>query len=301
MNLLRNTKVALPLAATGALATAAVAWAAPDRDATIAEGTPYSWDGGPVTGTPFATVDDDDTLVTLSGAGTLKVALSEPSDNATDIDLYVYKSDDAGEPKGDPIVSAETGGSDESVSAKISGAGKYLIRVSGWAAAEGTYKGKATFTSSAAAPAPQEPGTGGNPGTGTSPANGTPANQTQPGPDNAPVATIGKLAKSAKAKKVKTFSGTASDDKGVAKVEIALVLKKGKKCTQLTSKGTFKKLAKCQGPTSFVAAKGTTSWSYKLKKRLKKGSYTLFARATDSAGQQQGGFSASNKKTFKVK
>jgi hypothetical protein len=54
-------------------------------------------------------------------------------------------------------------------------------------------------------------------------------------------------------------------------------------------------------PTSFIAAKGTTKWSYKLRKKLAKGSYTLFARATDSAGQAQAGFTPANKRAFKVR
>ena len=38
-----------------------------------------------------------------------------------------------------------------------------------------------------------------------------------------------------------------------------------------------------------------------VKKKLKKGSYTVFAQAVDSAGQKQAGFSAANKRAFKVR
>jgi hypothetical protein len=300
MNLLRNTKVALPLAATGALAAAAVAMAA-DREAALVAGTPYKWDGGPVTGSPLVTADDDDTLVTINEAGSLKVVIGEPGGGAEDIDLFLYKADAAGERVGDPVASSEEGGSDESISAKVA-VGKYIISAQGWASVEGTYKGTATLTGSGtAAPAPEPTNSGGNPGSGTAPSNGNPTTTQGGGSDATPTAAIGKLAKSARVKKLKGFSGTASDDKGVAKVQVALVLKKGKKCTQMNAKGKFTKLKKCAAPTIFVDASGTTSWSYKLKKRLKKGSYTLFARAIDSAGQTQAGFTPANKKTFKVK
>lgn len=310
MNLPGISKLAGPLAVTALLATAAVAWAAPDRETAMsASVSSYKWDGGPVTGSPFASVDDDDTLIALDAPGTLKVVFSEADDSAVDIDLYIFKSDAAGKPVGDAIVSSEEGGSDEMAQAKISAPGKFLVRAQGFAAAEGFYKGAATFTSSAAAaPAPTGTGTGGASGGttggsgGTTPQQGTPISQAPaPAANAAPEAKIGKLAKAAKVKKLKGFSGTASDDKGVAKVQIALVLKKGKKCTQLKSNGKFAKLKKCAAPTSFVSAKGTATWSYKLKRKLAKGSYTLFARATDNVGQKQLGFTAGNKKTFKVK
>ncbi len=54
---------------------------------------------------------------------------------------------------------------------------------------------------------------------------------------------------------------------------------------------------------TFLKAKGTTNWSFKLKKRLPKGSYTIFARATDSTGKVETHFSKArrNKLPFKVK
>jgi hypothetical protein len=69
----------------------------------------------------------------------------------------------------------------------------------------------------------------------------------------------------------------------------------------MTAKGKFVKQAKCDAPTTWLLAKGTTKWSYKLKKKLKKGGYTVFARATDGAGQVQAGFTPANKRAFKVK
>jgi hypothetical protein len=149
----------------------------------------------------------------------------------------------------------------------------------------GTFKGVMTFSGGAAAPSPSTTPTG------------TPAAGTTPGAtDQTPDTKISKVS----AKK-RTFAGTATDDKGVRKVEVALQLTKGKKCTQMTKSGKFVKEAKCGAPSSWLAAKGTTTWSYKFKKKLKKGSYTVLARATDSAGQVQAGFTPANMKAFKVK
>lgn len=106
-----------------------------------------------------------------------------------------------------------------------------------------------------------------------------------------------------KAKKLKSFSGTATGD-GITKVELALVkadsklLKKKKRCLQLSSKkGKFSKTRavkkKCP-PSKWLAATGTTSWSYKLKKVLPAGKYALYVRATGTAGVQ----STPTKKSF---
>ena len=154
----------------------------------------------------------------------------------------------------------------------------------GWLAIEGFYKGTAEFLpAEAAAPAPGGQVLAGGAG------------------DRRPEAKITKLPRSVKAGKLRGFSGTAKDDKGVARVEIAVVQVKGKSCKQMKSNGTLATLSKCSAPTSWLRAKGTTSWSYKLKRKLPKGSYQLFARAKDNAGQLQGGFGSASRKSFKVK
>jgi hypothetical protein len=264
------------LAVAGLLALPALA--APDRSTTLSTATTsFSWDGGPVTGTPVADVDTDDTLLTIETAGSLKVQTTEPSSGAEDIDIWLYKANAAGDPQGDPIQRAETTSAEETLVAKVA-EGKYLVRVLGFVSVNGTFKGTAALT----------PDTGGSP---------------QPGgpTDTPPEAVISKLAKSAKASKLKKFKGTAHDDVSVARVDVALVKVKGDKCTQMTSPGKFAPLQKCNAPTRFLKARGTTNWSYKLSKRLKKGSYVLYARATDGAGHVQGGFSRSSRRAFRVK
>ena len=286
MKLNMRIRIAAALTVVAAAVLAAVAWAAPDREVTLSAGTPTAnWDGGPVTGTPVNDFDTDDTLITVEAPGTLTVKTSEGDDTAFDVDLELYKADMAGDPMGDPIKESENGGNDEVVSAEVE-PGTYVAHVFGFLAVEGFYKGSAELApAEAAAPAPA-PG-------GEVLAGGA--------SDARPEARITKLPKSVRAKKLRGFSGTAKDDKGVARVEIAVVQVKGKSCKQLTSSGKLASIKKCSAPTSFLRAKGTTRWSYKLKRSLPKGSYTLFARARDSAGQVQGGFGSASRKTFKVK
>ena len=98
--------------------------------------------------------------------------------------------------------------------------------------------------------------------------------------------------KSIAAKKLKKFAGTAATTSGsVTKVEIALqrtdkkLLKKSKRCLWLSSnRAKFKKVKaskseKCSKP-KWLKASGTVKWSYKLKKKLPKGSYVLQVRVT---------------------
>jgi uncharacterized delta-60 repeat protein len=99
-----------------------------------------------------------------------------------------------------------------------------------------------------------------------------------------------------KAKKFKRFSGTAAGD-GLAKVQISVLkrdsklLKKKRRCLHLSSSraklSTYKAVKKKCVPKKWLNASGTTSWSYKLKKTLKPGKYTLYVRSLNTAGVAQ--------------
>lgn len=113
-------------------------------------------------------------------------------------------------------------------------------------------------------------------------------------PVNTPLKTrFGSIKSSQKASKFKKFAGTASGT-GLAKVGIAIqkidssLLKKSKKCTFVkNSSAATKRFKAVKGkctPTVFLTAKGTTSWSFTLKKKLPPGKYKLFARATGAGG-----------------
>jgi hypothetical protein len=289
------------LSAGMSLAVAAVAFAAPDREFSPSAAMPtLQWDSAPMTaGVLGVDSDRDNTLVKLPAGGNVAIKLtdfSEPSGAGADFDIRLYAANAEGDPEGEALGEAiNTDAEQESLTVKNLKPGNYNVEVNAFATVEGTFHGNITASGAATAGSAPAPSGGGEGGTPSGPA---PAPTAAPAPatDATPDAKLGKVAK-----KPRSFKGTATDDKGVAKVEVALQLKKGKKCSQMTAKGKFVKLAKCDAPTSWLLAKGTAKWSYKLKKKLKKGGYTVFARATDTAGQVQAGFTPANKRAFKVK
>jgi hypothetical protein len=104
----------------------------------------------------------------------------------------------------------------------------------------------------------------------------------------------------------------------LAKVDIALLRRVGKtaafsrhkakpSCQWLRSgRAKFKRLkpkhGKCATPR-FLRAQGTSSWVFRLRKGLPPGKYVLYARATDSSGNAETGFSAKqgNRIAFRVR
>lgn len=95
-----------------------------------------------------------------------------------------------------------------------------------------------------------------------------------------------------KASKLKSIAGTA-EGTGLVKVQLAIqkvdskLLKKSKRCLFVTgSSGKTKKYKavkkKC-APTKYLTAKGTTSWSYKVK--LKPGTYKIFLVGVGDGGR----------------
>src|SRR3954451_19240128 len=69
----------------------------------------------------------------------------------------------------------------------------------------------------------------------------------------------------------------------VAHVSLAISRRVGKKCQWLQPKGGFGQTGSCRKKT-YVQAKGTSRWTFKLKAKLKKGTYTVVPRAIDSVG-----------------
>jgi hypothetical protein len=96
--------------------------------------------------------------------------------------------------------------------------------------------------------------------------------------------------------------GTAKDDHQVARVEVAVVRKRGGNCRELLRNGKrFGGSHRCRRPRSFLVAHGTTKWSFKLRARLKKGYYVVYARAIDNAGKQQVSFGTKSRRPFRVR
>lgn len=119
--------------------------------------------------------------------------------------------------------------------------------------------------------------------------------------DLAPQAVIKKNGLRARKASRRVVSGTATDDNKVVKVEIALVHKTGGNCRELLASGRFSKKRRCRRPRSFITAKGTTRWSYKLRHRLKRGYYVVYSRATDDAGHKQFSFGTKSRRPFRVR
>ena len=281
------------LAVTVALSAASLAWAEADHNAGKLGGSVLTatWEGtgSGVLGTQDAMDaagcqpgihDCHDTLIEVTQPGTLTVKTSGGNGASDDTDLQLFSATPEGETKDELQESAQpTPTPNEQVSVRVK-EGFYIARIDFAICAQCTIQGEAALKpSGTATPAP---------GSGTTP---------DPSQDAPPSVTVKKPG----SKKVKTFKGTASSD--TSKVEIGILKMKGKtSCQDVTSSGkTASHTGECTQPGVWIAAKGTTKWTAKLKRTLKKGKYVVFARATDDAGQTQGGYGKPNRKAFKVK
>jgi Bacterial Ig domain len=258
----------LPLALGILLIGAGTAAAAPDRSATLsASSTSFMWTGQIGVGaTALTTFHDtypcnmpghtcDYTLLHVTTPGKVTVKTSAGSSPTTlDIDLWVYLSDASGTKGKQKVMSAATGANpNEQASFTADEPGYYLVEGEYDIVVGGTYAGEAKL----------EPGVGIEANT-------------------PPTVAIKSPKKKVKSTSFKSISGMATDDSSVTKVEIAVLKGKGSSCQSMTASGKFAK-AKCTAP-KFLAAKGTTKWSYKLKTKLKKGTYLVLVKASDDGG-----------------
>jgi 6-phosphogluconolactonase (cycloisomerase 2 family) len=118
--------------------------------------------------------------------------------------------------------------------------------------------------------------------------------------DAPPSSRIGALAAKMPAAKLKRFTGTASDDAGLKRVDVAVTAPSGKACLRLAKGGNLKP-GDCKKPV-WLRAKGTAKWRFALKKPLPKGRYVVRSRATDSAGHRERRFTAArgNRRAFRA-
>jgi hypothetical protein len=98
----------------------------------------------------------------------------------------------------------------------------------------------------------------------------------------------GRKGASAKQRKLSLHGRAADAGCGgrLARVEVALSRKAGRKCRFVAANGKLTKARKCTKP-QFLRAKGTTRWSLTLKRKLPKGRYAILVRARDAAGNRQ--------------
>lgn len=72
----------------------------------------------------------------------------------------------------------------------------------------------------------------------------------------------------------------------VRRVEVAISRKAGRRCRWVKANGRLTKRRSCSKPV-WLRAKGTTKWSLSVKRRLKRGKYSIRVRARDGAGNRQ--------------
>lgn len=158
------------LAAAALCCAAAPALAEPAFNTTLsASATSYAWEGNPGNGfnktealefTPCGSPNHDceDVLVKLDNAGQLSAEIKTPSEpddasdagNATDLDLYLFESNAAGEP-GKELVSTNSTSAQEKITKKGLLPGFYLVRVDYYRGVQTTYSGKLDFAAAASA------------------------------------------------------------------------------------------------------------------------------------------------------
>ncbi len=130
------------------------------------------------------------------------------------------------------------------------------------------------------APAPQ--GEPDPPGTGTS----KPPVTTPPAVDTPPSTRITQLP----TRRRPTVKGVATDNHGIDMVELSVTRIARKRCLVLTAKWTWKRAGRprkgsCAPVFGTLRAKGTTSWSLKLKNLPRRGKLEIASRAFDDLGQ----------------
>jgi hypothetical protein len=133
--------------------------------------------------------------------------------------------------------------------------------------------------------------------------------------DALPQSRIVGLRASVGKRSLRSFHGTATDDHGVKLVEVALLKIEGnaraaviRRCRTLTLKGGLRLTdppeagAACPA-RPFLPARGTTRWTFRLKRHLPRGRYVVYSRAVDSAGDAERSFTAArgNRIAFRVR
>lgn len=274
---MRPAPIFAAIAATMALVPAAAS-AAPTRTGEVSAAKPFAWEGEAMASfdpggeadmqcqLPGATCEY--TLLHVPLGGALKVNVTMPATD--DYDMTIYESDASG--KQGKIASTGTGsvGDAEQAGVPETGLDYYLVEVAYYLSSPSDhYSAKASFEALTSF-----------------------------------TSKIATIPASVKASKLKGFKGTAEGDP--AKVQIALVKIAGSKCTSLQSSGKFTSSKSGDGgclPTTWIDAKGTATWSFALRKRLKKGSYALFSRAVgpDDVGETEFSSANGNRANFKVK
>lgn len=174
------------------LVGAQAAWAAPARTITVGAANPFvQFDGGmivnmnAVPGEPTQYAGRDDTLIKVESPGRLAITSTSDGLPTSEIDLELFRSDEAGV-RGGEVAQGITDGPVESIAANVK-LGYYLLSASGYPAATMSYKGEVKLTVAGAPPAIV-----------------VPATPVTPAPQAKPVAQKKKLSCKQKARRLKS-------------------------------------------------------------------------------------------------
>ena len=81
--------------------------------------------------------------------------------------------------------------------------------------------------------------------------------------------------------------GCGPNGKGtIAQVSLAISRRVGKRCQWLRPKGGFGRSGSCRRKT-YVPVRGTSRWTFRLKAKLRRGTYAVVPRAIDSVGNRE--------------
>ena len=232
-------------------------------------------------------VSQQDHDIRLVDSGELTVTLTPTAPTALEltVELLIPNPDD---PFAAEIIESSTG-PQPTITVSGLAPGNYVVRAAGALNGPTTYDAEATLKPGPATrPAPGAPKPAATPAPSSTPppAAATPEPTPEPIEDleKPPAPATAKLARMPRrAAQLKVLRGTAADPDGIARVDVALVRRDGRRCRQMAANFVFTRLASCGAPSSYVIAAGTSAWSLRLRRRLTPGTYTAFVRVIDPA------------------
>ena len=129
--------------------------------------------------------------------------------------------------------------------------------------------------------------------------------QQLPAPNSAPVTAdrrprsrIAQTSRFVAARSWRRIAGTATDDHAIRRVRLSIVRRTSAdgriRCHALTARWrwrTYRPAGRSCKPRFLLTARGGTTWTLRLKRRMPKGRYAITSRATDDAGQRETRFS----------
>jgi Tol biopolymer transport system component len=128
--------------------------------------------------------------------------------------------------------------------------------------------------------------------------------------DSPPRSRITLKTRSVASRSWRAIRGTATDDHAIARVQVSIVRRVSinghARCRALTARRRwqlYRPTGRSCAPRFLLRARGTTTWSLRLKRGMPTGGYTITTRAIDDAGQREARFSTrlGNRRTVRAR